>query len=72
MNLRLKKLNKKIVFQDPSLKKREEDRLKKPNIYNLNQDPQLSGRVVHILRPGATTIGNRKGNQSDITMVGPG
>uniref|UniRef100_A0A2P2I1T5 Kinesin-like protein 6 n=1 Tax=Hirondellea gigas TaxID=1518452 RepID=A0A2P2I1T5_9CRUS len=57
---------------DSSLKKKEEERLKKPHIYNLNQDPQLSGRIVHILRPGTTTIGNRKGSPSDITMMGPG
>ena len=43
----------------------------KPHIFNLNQDPQLSGRIIHILKPGATTIGNRKGVESDITMIGP-
>ncbi|XP_018021653.1 kinesin-like protein KIF28P isoform X2 [Hyalella azteca] len=57
---------------DPSMKKKEEERLKKPHLYNLNPDPILSGKVVHILKAGATTIGNRKGDPSDITMVGPG
>ena len=61
-----------LIFQDPSLKKKEEEKLKKPHIYNLNIDPQLNGRIVHILKPGATTIGNRKGKPSDITMLGPG
>jgi hypothetical protein len=54
------------------MKKKEEERLKKPHLFNLNPDPILSGKVVHILKAGATTIGNRKGDPSDITMVGPG
>ena len=51
---------------------KEEERKTKPHIYNLNQDPQLSGRIIHILKNGDTTVGNRKGEESDITMIGPG
>ncbi len=43
-----------------------------PHIYNLNFDPQLSGKIVHILKKKETTIGNRKGADVDICMVGPG
>ena len=61
-----------IVFQDVSLKKKEEDRAKKPHIYNLNQDPMLSGNLVHILRPGTTKIGKNKTGQNTINILGPG
>ncbi|KAF0296590.1 Kinesin-like protein KIF28P [Amphibalanus amphitrite] len=44
----------------------------KPHIYNLNMDPMLSGRIVNILKKKQTEVGNRKGGESDITMVGPG
>ena len=44
----------------------------KPHIYNLNMDPMLSGRIVNILKKKQTEVGNRKGEESDITMVGPG
>lgn len=65
------KLSKKD-FVDPSIAKKEQERQKKAHIYNLNVDPMLSGRVIHILRPGANSIGNRKGKESYITMIGPG
>ncbi|CAL4119353.1 unnamed protein product, partial [Meganyctiphanes norvegica] len=57
---------------DPKFKKIEEDKKTKPHMINLNMDPQLSGRIVHILMAGNNTIGNRKGEESKITMVGPG
>ncbi len=44
----------------------------KPHIFNLNFDPQLSGKVVHILHAGEMEIGNTKGKPSDIPMAGPG
>jgi hypothetical protein len=46
--------------------------LLRPHIYNLNFDPQLSCRIVHIIQKPETSIGNRKGHESDICMVGPG
>ena len=50
----------------------QKEKKKFPHIYNLNFDPQLSGKVIHILRKPETEIGNRKGNESDICMIGPG
>jgi hypothetical protein len=44
----------------------------RPHIYNLNFDPQLSCRIIHIIQKPETSIGNRKGHESDICMVGPG
>ncbi|XP_069953210.1 kinesin-like protein KIF28 [Cherax quadricarinatus] len=58
-------------FADPSIAKKEQDKQTKPHIYNLNVDPMLSGRVVHILNPGVSTVGNRKGEESTITMISP-
>ncbi|KAB7507962.1 Kinesin-like protein KIF28P [Armadillidium nasatum] len=56
---------------DPLLKKKEEEKQRKPHIFNLNSDPQLSGKIIHILRAGNNTIGNRRGDTSDIVMIGP-
>ncbi|XP_047482876.1 kinesin-like protein KIF28P isoform X3 [Penaeus chinensis] len=61
----------KMEHVDPSIAKKEEEKQKKPHIYNLNVDPLLTGRVVHILRPGANTVGNRKGEESNVTIIGP-
>ncbi|XP_071522909.1 LOW QUALITY PROTEIN: kinesin-like protein KIF28P [Panulirus ornatus] len=58
-------------FVDPSIAKKEQDKQTKPHIYNLNVDPMLSGRIIHILSPGDNTIGNRKGAESNITMISP-
>ncbi|XP_076031819.1 kinesin-like protein KIF28 [Oratosquilla oratoria] len=66
---KLRQSKKEVV--DPSLKRKEEDKQTKPHLYNLNVDPMLSGRILHILKPGVTTIGNNKGEESDITMLGP-
>lgn len=42
-----------------------------PHLVNLNPDPQLSGKLVHIFYPGTKEIGNRKGKESDIVIIGP-
>ena len=57
---------------DAMLQKILKDKQTKPHLYNLNFDPQLSGRIIHILEKPETEIGNRKGKESDICMVGPG
>ena len=57
---------------DDMLQKIMKDKQTKPHLYNLNFDPQLSGRIIHILEKPETEIGNRKGKESDICMVGPG
>ncbi|XP_037069265.1 kinesin-like protein KIF28P isoform X2 [Pollicipes pollicipes] len=48
------------------------DKETKPHIFNLNMDPMLSGRIVNVLKKKQTEVGNRKGGESDITMIGPG
>jgi len=48
------------------------DKETRPHIFNLNMDPQLTGRIVCPLKKKSTEVGNRKGGESDITMVGPG
>ncbi len=57
---------------DHALARVMEEKKTKPHLFNLNFDPQLSGRIVHILQKPETEIGNRKGQESDICMVGPG
>ena len=44
-----------------------------PHIYNINFDPQLSGRIVHILDKPETQVGNGKNkDEGEIVMIGPG
>ena len=44
-----------------------------PHIYNINFDPQLSGRIVHILDKAETQVGNGKNkDDGEIVMIGPG
>ena len=57
---------------DAMLQKIMKDKQTKAHLYNLNFDPQLSGRIIHILEKPETEVGNRKGKESDILMVGPG
>ena len=57
---------------DELLQKIMKDKQTKPHLYNLNFDPQLNGRIIHILEKPETEIGNKKGKESDIVMVGPG
>ena len=57
---------------DDMLQKIMKDKQTKPHLFNLNFDPQLNGRIIHILEKPATEVGNRKGKESDICMVGPG
>ena len=42
-----------------------------PHIYNLNFDPQLSGRIVHFIDGEKKAVGNGKGEGIDIVLVGP-
>ncbi|KAK2174001.1 hypothetical protein NP493_836g01049 [Ridgeia piscesae] len=41
------------------------------HIYNLNFDPQLSGRIVHFIEGDHVTVGNQKGDPCNITLMGP-
>uniref|UniRef100_T1ISP8 Kinesin-like protein n=1 Tax=Strigamia maritima TaxID=126957 RepID=T1ISP8_STRMM len=49
----------------------ESEKKTKPHLYNLNIDAQLTGKIIHILHSGQTTIGNHRGRPSTITMTGP-
>eukprot|EP00095_Tigriopus_kingsejongensis_P011917 maker-scaffold507_size152468-snap-gene-0.36 protein:Tk11917 transcript:maker-scaffold507_size152468-snap-gene-0.36-mRNA-1 annotation:"kinesin-like protein kif28p-like" len=62
----------KTMQVDQTRAKTEEMKKIKAHIYNLNMDPQLSGRLVHFIEKDATEIGNQKGHESDICMIGPG
>ena len=57
---------------DKALQALQKERKSNPHLYNLNFDPQLNGKIIHILKKQETEIGNRKGNDSDICMIGPG
>ena len=48
-----------------------ERRNKEPHIYNLNFDPQLTGKIVHFISGEQVTIGNNKGDPCDIALMGP-
>ena len=63
---------KKEHHQDNALAKIMEEKKSKAHLFNLNFDPQLSGRLVHICQKPELEIGNKKGKESDICMVGPG
>merc|ERR1719189_3090599 len=58
--------------KDGALSKIMEEKKSKAHLFNLNFDPQLSGRLVHIFQKHELEIGNKKGKESDICMVGPG
>ena len=58
--------------QDGVLAQIMEEKKSKPHLFNLNFDPQLSGRLVHIFQKSELEIGNKKGKESDICMIGPG
>merc|ERR1719340_309363 len=58
--------------KDGGLSKIMEEKKSKAHLFNLNFDPQLSGRLVHIFQKHEQEIGNKKGKESDICMVGPG
>ncbi|KFM80374.1 Kinesin-like protein KLP6, partial [Stegodyphus mimosarum] len=54
---------------DENRAKLEELKKQHPHLSNLNFDPQLSGKILHILHKGANTIG--KEDNSDILLLGP-
>ena len=66
------KSHEKKEHHDNPLAKIMEEKKSKAHLFNLNFDPQLSGRLVHIFQKSELEIGNKKGKDSDITMIGPG
>ncbi|GIY76501.1 kinesin-like protein KIF28P [Caerostris darwini] len=54
---------------DAERAKLEELKKQHPHLSNLNFDPQLSGKILHILKKGANRIG--KEDNADIMLLGP-
>lgn len=48
---------------------REKRRKTEAHLYNVNFDPQLSGKIVHFVSQPKVTVG--KGDSSDIKLMGP-
>lgn len=42
-----------------------------PHICNVNFDPQLSGKMCQFIEADKVTVGNSKGDPSDIVLSGP-
>ncbi|KAK2143188.1 hypothetical protein LSH36_870g00010 [Paralvinella palmiformis] len=55
----------------PNISEMTERKKKEPHIYNLNFDPQLTGKIVHFISGEQVTIGTNKGDPSDIVLMGP-
>ncbi|CAH1773103.1 unnamed protein product [Owenia fusiformis] len=62
------------AFQEghvPVVSETNEKKKTTPHIYNLNFDPQLSGRIVYFTELPENKIGSKKGDPSDIVLAGP-
>ncbi|CAD5124283.1 DgyrCDS12576 [Dimorphilus gyrociliatus] len=53
-------------------KKKSEQRKVMPHLWNLNEDPALTGIVCHFTPQGDSKIGNNKGKNPDIILSGMG
>ena len=50
----------------------EEEEKRTPHLSNLNEDPALSGKLLHMIKKGRSVLGNSKdGSQPDIVLNGP-
>ena len=50
----------------------EEEEKKIPHLSNLNEDPALCGKLLHMIRKGKSVLGNNKsGSTPDIVLNGP-
>ena len=51
----------------------EEEEKRTPHLSNLNEDPALSGKLLHMIQKGRHTLGNNKDphTQPDIVLNGP-
>ncbi|XP_076324558.1 kinesin-like protein KIF28 isoform X2 [Tachypleus tridentatus] len=54
--------------EDDNRAKIEEEKKKHPHLANLNFDPQLSGKIIHIIKEGENAIGKC---DADIILFGP-
>ncbi|XP_077993433.1 kinesin-like protein KIF28 [Glandiceps talaboti] len=56
---------------DQAEESKKSERKTTPHLYNLNVDPQLSGMIVHLLKPGTYKVGNNKADPpADIVLSG--
>ena len=52
-------------------RKQKEEERRVPHFSNLNEDPALSGKLQHFLKPGVSVIGNGKdGTVPDVVING--
>ncbi|XP_070536744.1 kinesin-like protein KIF28 isoform X2 [Ptychodera flava] len=57
--------------QDQAELAKKNEKKTTPHLYNLNVDPQLSGMITHLLKPGTYKIGNNKADPpADIVLSG--
>ncbi|GIY70401.1 kinesin-like protein KIF28P [Caerostris extrusa] len=59
----------KISRQQKRISKIEKEKKVRPHFTNLNFDPMLSGKIVHLLKAGENIVG--KTDQADIQLLGP-
>ncbi|XP_046846785.1 kinesin-like protein KIF28P, partial [Xenia sp. Carnegie-2017] len=66
----LSKLKKIEITRKTKMAKKEEQQ-KTPHIWNLNADPQLSGMIYYLLKPGNNLVGSEKADPvPEITLTG--
>lgn len=73
-----KSWNERLAEQEAANKTKEEQEKKEkemlkttPHFWNLNEDSQLSRKVMHFIKPGETKIGNKKADPTpDIVLSG--
>jgi len=59
----------KQAIKDKDAEKKE--RQSTPHLWNLNPDPQLTGMIIHIIKPGVVKVGNKKADPpADIALTG--
>ncbi|XP_060555492.1 kinesin-like protein KIF28P [Ruditapes philippinarum] len=61
----------KLTSDYGSIAEINEKKKKHPHLYNLNMDPQMTGKIIHfIIEDDCTIIGNGKGEGTDLTLRG--
>lgn len=56
-----------VKDKDAEMKERQET----PHLWNLNPDPQLTGMIIQMIKPGVVKVGNRKADPpADIALTG--
>lgn len=52
--------------------KETEQKKSMPHMWNLNEDPSLSGKVSHFVNKGKTVVGSVKNDKANIQLAGLG